>query len=214
MEFSHLSAWQPRPGLSFFIFVPLLWGALMAQLSIVILLLCCAAWHELKRENTYNAGLYLALGLVKFQFVLPLVILLAIRYGRRLIAGFTSGALLLPGVSVITVGLRGTGGTIEALRFAAVYRIPTLMPNLRGLIYAFGAKYLSSAWQLALTLVLSAVLFLWVAWLLHREQDCATAFGLSVIAALLVSYHLMIHDITVLLLGFGVLGKQIGVTRG
>jgi len=208
VEFSHFSTWQPRPGLSFFVFVPLLAAAGATQLSILILLVSCAAWHELKRGRALNAGLCLALGLVKFQVALPLTFLLAIRYGRRLVAGFAGGALILTGFSFLLTGVQGTAGFIQALRLARMARIPTVMPNLRGLIYVCGARYLADPWQMALTLALSATLLLWVAWLVHREGDDAVAFALSIIAALLLSYHLMLYDLTLVLLATGLLRSR------
>ena len=219
--FSHvIDPWQPKPGLLFFFFVPLFVALVQGQASIRLLLFCCAAWHELKRGRDFNTGLLLALALFKMQVAIPLTVLLIIWRGFRLLAGFAAGIVIVLAVSLWLVGLRGvealgrllvgstliTGESASAQLATAQY--PEVMPNLRGLLYGCGGRHLPHSWLLTVTLALSAVLLLWIAYLLRGEQDKATGFALATIGALLLSYHLYIHDLTLLLLPIALLAGQ------
>jgi len=82
--FSHvLDPWQPRPGLMFFVFFPLIIALMEGQASVRLLLLCCAAWHELRRGREFNAGLFLALALFKLNVAIPLALLFIVWRGSR-----------------------------------------------------------------------------------------------------------------------------------
>ena len=212
--------WQPRPGLLFFFFLPLWLALLQGQASVRLLLLCCGAWHEIRRRRDFVAGLLLALGLFKLQITVPLVLLLVLWRGVRLLAGFAAGASFVTAVSLLLVGWRGLwefgkllltsslvqGETPSAI--AAVGQVPTLMPNLRGLLYGCGGRYLPHLWLLGLTFAISAAVLLLVICLLRRKEDDGAGFALAVIGALLVSYHLHSHDLTLLLLPIALLAGR------
>ena len=76
--------------------------------------------------------------------------------------------------------------------------LPNYMPNLRGLAYALGSIGFSpNAVQLS-TLVVSIILFA-MAWQSGRRLQSTDAFLLSVTAGELLSYHLLIHDFTIMI---------------
>jgi len=216
-----IDPWQPRPGLLFFFFPPLFVAVLQGQDSIRLLLFCCAAWYELKRGKNFSAGLLLALALFKMQVIIPLAVLLIIWRGGRLLAGFVAGTVVVSGASLWLVGVRGIHAWGKLLLLhslikdeatsaqLATTQFPTSMPNLRGLLYGCGGRYLPHLWLVAITLALSLALLLWIAHLLRRERDEATAFALATIGALLLSYHLHVHDLTVLLLPIGLLAGRV-----
>lgn len=215
-----LDPWQPRPGLMFFLFLPLSVAVMQGQGSIRLLLFCCAAWHELKRGKDFNAGLLVALALFKMQVTVPLAVLLIAWRGRKVLAGLATGTMIAGAVSLWLVGMRGMQAFGQLLvmnslvkdeaRSAqlATSQFPAAMPNLRGLLYGCGGRYLPHLWLLGITLTLSAAVFLWVVSLARKERDEATAFALVVIAALLLSYHLNYHDLTLLLLPLGLLAVK------
>lgn len=219
--FSHvLDPWQPRPGLMFFLFLPLSVAVMQGQGSIRLLLFCCAAWHELKRGKDFNAGLLVALALFKMQVTVPLALLLIVWRGRRMLAGLATGAMIVTAISLWLVGARGMQAFARLLVMnslikdeaasaqLATSQFPAAMPNLRGLLYGCGGRYLPHLWLLVITLGLSTAVLLWVAYLVRRERDEATAFALAGIAALLLSYHLNFHDLTLLLLPLGLLAGK------
>ncbi len=221
--FSHeVDPWQPRPGLLFFFFLPLFLAVLQGQGSVRLLLFCCSTWYLLKRGKDFSGGLLLALALFKMQVIIPLGLLLILWRGRRLLAGFLSGAILLAGLSTWLVSVRGMQAFGKLLmasslivrerpsEIPAAGLPPPSMPNLRGLLYGWGGKYLPHSWLLGLTLGLSAALLLWVTFLLRRERNQATGFALAIIAALLLSYYLHIHDLTLALLPIALLANRAG----
>jgi hypothetical protein len=219
--FSHVvDPWQPKPGLLFFFFLPLSLAVVQGQGSIRLLLFCCAVWYELKRGKDFNAGMLLALALFKLQVTLPLTFLLVLWRGRRVLAGFATGSIAVALVSLGLVGVRGIQEFVKLLvmnslikdeaRSAqlATSQFPVAMPNLRGLLYGCGGRYLPHWWLLAITLAISAALLVWVTYLLRRERDDATAFALAIIGALLLGYHLNFHDLTLLLLPMALLAGR------
>jgi hypothetical protein len=219
--FSHVvDPWQPRPGLLFFFFLPLSLAVLQGQDSVRLLLFCCAAWYELKRGKNFSAGLLLALALFKMQVIIPLALLLIIWRGCRALAGFAAGVVIVAAVNLWLVGMRGIHAWGKLLLMhtlivdeapsaqLATGQLPESMPNLRGLLYGCGGRYLPHLWLVCITLALSGALLLWVAYLLRRERDEATAFALALVGALLLSYHLHSHDLTLLLLPIALLAGR------
>jgi hypothetical protein len=217
-----LEPWQPRPGLMFFLFLPLSVAALDGQGSIRVLLICCAAWHEMKRDQDFNVGLLLALALFKLQIAIPLALLLILRRGVRMLGGFTLGAILLAAVSAWLVGIGGMQAFAKTLVLnslikdqsaaaqMAMTHYPSGMPNLRGLVYSSGGRYLPHSWLLAITLAISIAVALWVIHLMRRQHDEGTAFAVAILGTLLLSYHLNFYDLTPLLLPLALLTGQRG----
>jgi hypothetical protein len=214
--------WQPRPGFMFFAFLPTAIAIVQGQDSILFLLLCCLTYRELTRGQQFRAGCFLALSLFKFQLALPLAFLLAVRHGRRFLAGFVLGAAIVATVSLLVVGWSGvalfrqllvtislagasTNGAISAVA-------PSSMPNIRGLLYFVAGRYLLPTPLFALVVSLSLGIVGWAARFARGTLGDDPAFALSVVSALLVSYHLHLHDMTALLLPIAMVGgREYGV---
>jgi hypothetical protein len=87
----------------------------------------------------------------------------------------------------------------EAERFR--YGIsPHHMANLRGLIYGLTSEWLSSRWMQGTTAVASALLFVLTARWGRNSQPRSIPMLIAITATALVSYHLLIHDLSVLLI--------------
>lgn len=212
---------QPRPGLIFFVFVPLLNAVILGQDSILSLLLYCLTWRELEAGRDRNAGFFLALALFKFQIVLPVAALLAIRKGWRFTGAFLVTAAAIALFSVYLVGLPGTadyvrlcldaGATIGKGRVAflrsGIY--PLAMPNFTGLLYACGGQLLHSALGFnVLRGIVALAVFAWSAWTVRRAE-LKVAFSIAVLCALMISVHLFIYDLTLALLPIALLGNRV-----
>jgi Glycosyltransferase family 87 len=200
-------------------FVPLLLCLMQGQDSIVLLLIVVLAYVALHRERNFSAGCWLALGLFKFQLVLPIILVLLLRMNgirrRALASGFAAVTIALIALSAAISGWSVFYAYpkflahLSAQRFAGI--IPSAMPNFRGLAYLIFHREQSPA-AIAVVLVLSAVaLFVtFNGWkYAHTASDLPPtpphnlfdlAFSVTVIFALLVSYHLNPHDLTLLLL--------------
>jgi hypothetical protein len=142
----------------------------------------------------------LSLGLIKLQITLPVAVLFLLWRRWRFVAGFAIGGSIFVLASVATVGFlhmkdiwRSMFGVsilptyVERVRYGIS---PDRMPNLYGLMYMlFGGGRAS----IFLTLFVSALLVIWAA-----RQRCSLV--LAILVGLLTSYHLYLHDLTLLLL--------------
>lgn len=212
---------QPRPGLMLFVFIPVVNALVFGQDSVLSLLLYCLCWRQLEAGNDKSAGFFLALALFKFQIVLPVAALLAIRKGWRFTNGFLLTAL---GVVLFSVAITGRTGTTDYIRVLldsgasmgqsklAMLKVgvsPLGMPNLAGLLYACVGQFLHSPVAFrALTVICSVALFVWCA-RAARNMELKVIFAVAVLCGLLLSFHLFFYDLTLLLLPIALLGSRI-----
>jgi hypothetical protein len=204
--------WQPRQGLALFVFMPVYSAILLGQDSLLLLLLCCVALRALERGRDVQAGALLALALFKFEISLPLLLLTVVRRGRRVIVGFLPAAVAVLGISIALIGGQGLAdmralfkaGSLAADRGAAAQLSmaihPRAMPNLMGLVFVSAEHSLTSRACFLIVIVLSALTLGWGAIAIRRAASEAEAFSLAILCAILVSYHLYLHDATLLLI--------------
>lgn len=190
------------------------------QDSILALLILICCWRALRGGREVLAGFLLGLALFKFQIVLPLALVLlfwrpAIWKGLAM-----SGAL----VALLSLVLVGPAGIRSYLRYvsamarestAAVsqrYQMdPRTNPTLRGLTYELisGGRVAvsgSAARAVPLAAALLDLLCIAVAAKFMRSNAPAeTKFAVAVLSALLVSFHLLMHDLVWLAIPFTLL---------
>jgi hypothetical protein len=206
------------------IFAPLLLCFLQGQDSVLLLLLVTLAFAFLRHDRAFAAGCWLALALFKFQIVLPLALVLVLTSGRSARGG------LAKGFSLVALALAGLSAAISGWSVFTVYPrfllhlqdqpfagiMPRAMANFRGLIYFLFGSDQSYRAVVALSLCLAALIRTLTLW---RNADFSSdegsaastrgefdlAFANTVLFALLVSYHLNPHDLTLLLLPISLL---------
>ena len=184
-------------------FLPVTIALVQGQDSIILLTLFVAATVSLDRGHEMTAGAFIGLTLFKFQFGIPTALLFLVWRRWRFTAGF---AMIGMAILVMSAWLTGFAGltyyahSLVSMGSAAGeerYLIhPEYMPNIRGLIYTWGSAHLSHMLVQATTAVCSALVLLCAA---TRRPT----FPLAVTAALLVSYHGLIHDATLLIIPLG-----------
>ena len=208
-------------------FVPALVCLVQGQDSLVLLSLVILAFAALRRDRAFAAGCWLGLGLFKFQLVLPLVLVLVLTQTRSARNGLAKGlGLMVLALAGLSVSLSGWSVLTLYPKFLLHYRehqpfadiSPQAMANLRGLTYLL-FHFLhrdQSQWAVAAVSFLSAaaLLLTLTGWKNARLASCfATknqgefdlAFSNTVLFALLVSYHLNPHDLSLLLLPIALL---------
>lgn len=199
-------------------FVPLLLSLLQGQDSVLLLLVVILAFTAVREERAFAAGCWLGLGLFKFQIVLPVALVLILISERKRRSEFAKGfsfvALTLAGISAAISGW----SVFVYPRFLLHLQTqpstgiaPQAMANFRGLAYLL--FYRAHSWALGLMLTLSAgglvkTLNVWrhaqvaspanTSGSTHYEHDFA--FANTVLFALLASYYLNPHDLSLLLL--------------
>ena len=200
------TVWPPLPWLLFACFYPIGIALLQGQVSVALVLLCCLCFVALDRGRVLLAGALLSLGLMKFHVVLPIVLLFALWRRWRFVGGFAAGALGVGAVCLAMSGAAGareylgqmstaaTSGTVAGLKDDSMVA-SSRMPDLHGLSIALAGQ---AHWGTVLTIVLSVAVMGYVAWK-------GESFPRAVIAALLVSYHLHLHDLSLLLLPLGLI---------
>jgi hypothetical protein len=196
--------WTLLPAAIFTCFLPVTFALLQGQDSIMLLALMIGATVMVDRGQDFSGGMLLGLTLFKFQYAFPVVLLFMIWRRWRFISGFALSAAVVIGVSLWITGLGGFVSYAHSLvemsaKFSSVYSDrygirPQFMPNVRGLAYMVANG--SSLATHAITLVLSGLVLAWTA--MRRPS-----LPLALLAALLVSYHQLISDTSLIVLPLG-----------
>ena len=190
----------PIPILIFLAFLPVAIALYQGQVSLILLVCFCAAHGALKNERPFAAGLFLSLAFIKFHVVLPVILLFLLWRNWPLIQGFTTGATALALTCLAIQGPSGIRLYIQILLSATStgaigsqnpYTVfSAKMPNLHGLwFFLLGPSH----WTTPLVLLTSLAVLAWTA-LQPPSLPRALVVGL------LISYHLHMHDLSLLLL--------------
>ena len=201
-----VSLWRPLPLVLFLTFLPVGVALVQGQVSILLLLLCCGCYVSLQGGRPFRAGLLLAGMLIKFQIALPVALLFLAWRRWRFLGGFVLGAAVLACLSLLVAGAGGVAvyahsllsmaaGVSAPSEQARLGMFPSRMPNLHGVFYALSG---GAAWGNGLTLVSSILVML-------RTAAARASLPRALLAALLVSYHLQPHDLSLLLVPIAVL---------
>jgi hypothetical protein len=197
-------------GLAFFpVFATLLQG----QDAILLLFLYALAFVCLKKNRDAFAGAWLALGLFKPHLVLPFVFVLLLQGRKKILYGFMPMAAVLALISAAIVGLEGVKlypayvlHLENTLAGGAI--VPSDMPNLRGALEIFfpGVSQMATV-----VLVISLGLLLYTAMECRRlgKNLLQLQVSLAAIATVLVSYHAMTYDLSLLMLPVLLLANEL-----
>lgn len=192
-------------------FFPVFECLLQGQDSVLLLLLCTLGFDELKKEADFLAGCWFALGVFKFQWILPIIVLIivwkGVWNGRRLAGGFAVVSLILVFVSI---GLVGWQNMLHYPAYVlSVVNTPSFggvgsetMPNLRGLLTGWQWPFLRGVGSIAA--VSSAVILFLLAATMGRgkshTQKLELQFSLAVLVSGLIGWHTNPHDLSLLIL--------------
>jgi len=208
--------------LLFFSYMPL--GAALAdgQDSILMLAITATSWWLLRRGNELSAGAVLALGLFRFQLLIPIAVLFLLWRRWGFVLGFFVSSIVVLIGSVVMVGTSQMRLyfthllSMSVSQQEAVYTQPTArMVNIRGLVAsAFPASH--SAVQL-ITLTCSIALLIWT-FRRARSLTSSEQFALAVCGSVLVSYHLFVYDLSIvaipMIMSFTLVDKRHSIQLG
>jgi hypothetical protein len=190
-------------------FFPVFVTIVQGQDSILLLFLLTLCFTCMKERRELLGGVILALGMFKFTLIIPIVAALVVMRRWRVLVGFASGFLAL---LLATVALFGPGAIPGYLRFIShrgggsleTVASEPIMPNLRGFLHSLAAGAAPPAWVDFAVVIGSAVTFALISrrWAAEGGNPSALdlLFSMQVITAAIVSYHLYVHDASVLLL--------------
>lgn len=189
-------------------FFPILGNFHQGQDAILLLLVSVIAFRALDRGAEFSSGCWLGVGLFKFQFMLPIALILVLWRGRKLAAGFTMVASAAVAVSIALVGWSAAlHYPIYAWEIVSTVRsggLPyRLMPNLTGLINGWPILE-SVGWPLRFVAFTASTALLVIIAVMRRPARQAQAFNLClacvVIASVTVSYNTNSYDLSLLVL--------------
>jgi len=192
--------------LGMFPFLIALWEQ---QDSMLALLLLIGSWFAVRNGRDVLAGLILGLALFRFQIVIPLVLVLAFWRPNVLKGAAISGLIVL----ALCVAMVGPAGMIAYWRYlvgmtgasyttnSAYHMDPRHNAGLRGFAYELVGPH---AYVISIITLIAALLIIAIAWRFMRNTKPSreAKFAFAVIASVLLSFHLMIHDLTLLSLPF------------
>ncbi len=188
-------------------FYPVLYVLGEGQDSLLFLFLVVLCWRCCEKRLAFLAGLVLALALFKFHLAIAIAFFTFLLPRRwRSLAGFMAGAVGVVGISRLMAGPGFWADYIFMLRNQETTTpwgfVPWFMPNLRGFLQWFLARWLDVGIILPLIFLASVIVALLTTWDLLRShsQEEALIFSAAVSATLLVSYHLHMQDLTLALL--------------
>lgn len=189
-------------------FYPIMANFHQGQDAILLLLVTVLAFCALGRRADFSAGLWLGMGVFKFQFLIPIALVLVFWRGKNLLKGFTvTAAAALLGSIALT-------GPREALQYPGyAWRVVStvhlgglpygLMPNLTGLINGWPVLE-GVGWPLRIAASVASMTLLLIIASLKRLAQQALFFNLclacAVIAAVTVSYNTNSYDLSLLVL--------------
>jgi hypothetical protein len=196
--------WRLLPFALVACFLPVAIAFVQGQDSILLLAVFIASAVAFRNGREVHAGILVGLTLFKFQYALPVAFVYLLWKRWRFLAGFSAAAAAVTALSVWLTGLLSISSYLHTLigmsaKFtsanANLYGVhPEGMPNLRGFSYMVSGG--SGSLSNVLTFALSAGVLLFA----YRKRP---AFGTAMLAALLVSYHQLISDTSLLLIPIG-----------
>ena len=182
------------------------------QDALLLLLTLTLSFRALSCNADFAAGCWLGLGFFKFQFLVPLALILAFWRGKRLVSGAVAVG---SGVSVLSVTLVGWRAALEYPAYAwRVVSTPSLggipyrfIPNLTGLINGWPVLE-NIGWPLRIVASITSILLLvFVArmqGLVRDQRSFNLCLSCAVIACLVACYNTNTYDLSLLLVPIAV----------
>lgn len=186
-------------------FFPVFFNLLEGQDAIILLFLYAAAVACLRNDRDVVAGILLAVGLFKFHLILPFVLLMVFQKRWKLLYGFLPAAALVTLASIPIAGVRSFAAYSDYVFYwekvlEGKDRVPAGMPSLRGLMYVLLPQ---GSYVIPLLALLSLVFLFMVVWKCRAAASSSMfpiTLSLTLIATVLVSYHVVSYDLCILLI--------------
>jgi Glycosyltransferase family 87 len=214
-ELSYLVLWL--------LFPPLGIALYQGQSSLLLLLVFALAFVGLKQGREFKAGVWLGLGLFKFQFAIPLALIFLVRRKWNVVSGFLASAAALVLLSFIGVGWQGLVGYVRLLLNVAghphnfSYGAAKDMATLQAFCNVVLGGLLSPAAIHFTVAACSAALIVYAARASLRTEVAHASFDLffatSILVALITGIHMFAHDLSPLALALFIILPHVASRR-
>jgi len=206
----------PRDDLGYLVlwllFAPLGVALFDGQSSLLLLLVYSSTFIQLRRGRDFRGGAIFGLGLFKFQFVIPFMLILLLQGKWRFMKGFLATATALGALSLGVVGWRGIVSYIHLLMGVAAhpenssYGAAIGMATVQGFAHPLLRNILGHTAVSLIVAGISIFLILWTAWLWRKSGFAADQrsfdlmFAVAVVVSLVTSMHMFTYDLSPLFL--------------
>jgi hypothetical protein len=182
------------------------------QSSLIVLLLyslCFVAW---KQGRDFRAGVLLGLGLFKFQFVLPFVLVFLLLRKWRFMQGFSLSAIVLALLSLLAVGWQGIRAYIQLLMHVSAgldnqfYGSSFDMPTVSGFVHSLLGTVAGATTMSWIVAAITAGLIVLTVWYWKKVELSTAAsshdlmFAATIVVSLVAGMHMFMHDLSPLIL--------------
>ncbi len=206
----------PRDDLGYLVlwllFAPLGVALFDGQSSLLLLVVYSSTFIQLRRGRDFRGGAIFGLGLFKFQFVIPFMLILLLQGKWRFMKGFLATATALGALSLGVVGWRGIISYIHLLMGVAAhpenssYGAAIGMATVQGFAHPLLRNILGHTAVSLIVAGISIFLILWTAWLWRKSGFAADQrsfdlmFAVAVVVSLVTSMHMFTYDLSPLFL--------------
>jgi hypothetical protein len=196
-------------------YAPVAFDLIQGQDSIVLLFIFVLAFKLLLRGEPARCGALLALGLFKFHFTIPLLVIFALRKQVKLVIGFLAMASGLFAISLAMVHWQGILKYPLYLwhlnQTSGLGMVkPQSMPNIRGLVTVFlgnGPSLPQAAYWFLGAVLIFGVVVASRSWRGNSYRSLCAAFCFMITVVLATSSYANVYDLSLLLIPFLVLGR-------
>lgn len=180
--------------------VPVIVGLLLGQVSFVLLALLCVTWFAARADWHRTAGVALSLTLVKPQYVLPFLLIFFIHRRRASLLAFAVAACFLFIAPSFVLGWSTDQAYVQTLAHAARWGgdVGGFAPRLNRSFSGFTQLLMPAPASTAVNAILDVLALAAVVITAVRVRSMDLSFGLALVVALLVSQHVLIHDLLLL----------------
>ena len=174
-------------------FFPMTFAIMQGQDSLLLLLTLILAYRNIA-DHDLRAGLWMGLGMFRFQVLLPILALFLVWRAWKFLLGCFLTSCGLSAISLIIAGFRAQAQyyqMLQALAALPFLQLTNRMVNIRALVTAGGGGAV-------VTVAISALVLIAAAWCYKLNVE--KRLLLSIVVSSLVAYHFFLHDLCVLIL--------------
>jgi hypothetical protein len=185
--------------------LPVFVGLAQGQVSALLLGILALTFLAYRYGYDELAGVALALTLIKPPFAIPFLIIFLVARRWRALAGFGCAAALLFALPSLMLGPSVNAGYLHVVSLAGTWRHafgydPSLSNSFSGVCQLLLPSPLSTL----VMMLLDAAALAGLAWFAARTGDVDLHVALAVVVGLLISPHVLVHDLTLLVIPVGV----------
>jgi Glycosyltransferase family 87 len=182
--------------------LPVIVTLLLGQVSFLLLALLCITFHAARTHMDLVAGVSLGLTLIKPQYALPFILVLALQHRYRSLVAFAATAAFLFVVPIAVLGWSSDPSYIRTLMHAVDWgsSVGGFAPKVNRSFGGFAQLLFPTSVATPVSIVLDVIALGAVVVAAFKSREIEVPFGLAVVVALLASQHVLIHDLTLLLI--------------